>query len=290
MASTSGTFGSFLWGGTGGSSTANVGVSLSSIIQRSYRIAGITKWVGTTPQDDWFTEAIAEMNAMIGGLNCNRMNIFTIGIYSFPISGGIKIFNIGPGAVPTTVDGVDYGAFDMPRPQQITSGVIILANSSPPVRMPPMYQMNDAEWSYITLQDIPDGIPLAFYYDGSFDTETGWGKVYLWPQTSYAYAVEWYIWQAIPTFASKTDQVALPPGYEDMLVYCLAERLYNLNPLQSKMTPEAHRQARISLATLQSYNAPEPKPFANDAAGVGKARGSGHFDYRIGFTRGWSGW
>ena len=286
-----GTFNSFLWGGTGGGTpSTTVGVTLASIVQRAYRIAGITKWVGTTPQDDWFAEAIAEMNAMIGGLNCSRMNIFTITTRSFPISGGTKIFNIGPGAVPTTVGGVNYGAFDMPRPQQITAGVIILANSSPPVRMPPMYPMNDAEWSYITLQDIPNGIPLAFYYDGSFDRSTGWSKVYLWPQTSYAYAVEWYFWEAIPTFAAKTDQVALPPGYEDLLVYCLAERLYNLNPLQSKMTAEAHRQARMSLATIQSYNAPEPKPYWNDAADVGKSRGSGHFDYRIGTTRGGWGW
>ena len=273
-------FGTGLWGGIAGGVPSNVGVPLWTIIQRAYRIAGITKWVGTTPQDDWFTEAIAEMNAMIGTLNLSRLNIFTISINAFNIGSGQKVFTIGPGA-----------DFDMPRPQSIENGVIGLGpvGSNNLVRMPPMYQMNDQEWALISLQDIPNGVPLSFYYDGSFDPETGWALIYLWTQTTMSYSVEWYCWQAIPTFITKNDQVALPPNYPDLFVYSLAERLANLNPLQQHMTAESREQARKCRAALQSYNAPSPRPFVNDAATVGSSRqeGIGHFDYRIGSTRWW---
>ncbi len=286
-----GTFGGGLFGGGGGGATpGNVGVPLSTIVQRSYRIAGITKWVGTTPQDDWFTEAIAETNAMIGGLNTSRLNIFTVAINAFNIGGGTKVFLVGPGATPQVIAGVSCGAFDMARPQRIQAGVIGLgpAGTNGLVRVqPPMYQMNDAEWSNITLQDIPNGIPLAFYYDGSYDPASGFGLIYLWTQTTESYSVEWYTWQAIPKFATKNDQVALPDGYEDLLVYCLAERLAALNPHQQNMQPESYNIARRARATLQNYNAPIPKPYVNDAACVGQSSTSGnlHWDYRTGTMR-----
>lgn len=281
--------GSVFGGGGGAGGTGTVGVPLSTIVGRAYRIAGITKWVGTTPQDDWFTEGIAEMNAMTGGFNLSRLYIFTIAINAFNISGGIKIFHVGSGATPQVVNGVQYGAFDMPRPQRISDGVIGLGpvGANDLVRMPPMYQMNDAEWARVSLQDIPNGVPLSFYYDGSYDPQTGFGLIYLWTQTTNSYSVEWYSWLSIPKFVSKDDQVALPDGYEDLLVYCLAERLAALNPHQQNMLPAAYDIARRARVALQNYNAPQPKPLVNDAAGVGRssANGGAHWDYRIGAMR-----
>ncbi len=277
------TFGGQVFGGGGGSGSGDVGILLSSIVQRAYRIAGITKWVGTTPQDDWFTEAIAEMNAMIGTLNLNRLNIFTIAITNTPLVSGQKAYTVGPGA-----------DFDMPRPQRIENGVVLLglADNENVVRMPPMYQMNDAEWALISLQNVRNGIPLSFYYDGSYGTSTGYGLISLWPQTDNVYSVDWYTWQSIPKFQTKDDVVALPDGYEDLLVYCLAERLANLNPHQSKMLPDSRLQAARCRAALQKYNAPIPKPFDNDAANVGNTKPgqSGHWDYRVGFSRPSGGW
>lgn len=253
-----------------------VGVALSTLIGRAYRIAGITKWVGTTPQADWGLEAMAECNAMIGGANTSRLNIFTTRIDAFPITSGKKSFTIGVGA-----------NFNMPRPQQIVTGVIILAaaGATAPVRMPPMYKFNDEEWANISLQDVPNGIPLGFYYDGGFDPATGWGLVSLWTQTNKSYQVEWYTWQSLPKFATVADLVALPDGGEDWLVYNLAERLAALNPHQSKMDPRSYEIARETRAAWQHANATQPKCVVNDAAGVGTHGGGGRWDYRVGFSR-----
>lgn len=265
-----------IFGGVGGGSgSGTIGVPLSSILGRAYRIAGITKWVGTTPQADWFTEAIAECNAMLGTLNNCRLNIFTLAIDAFPIGGGKKAFTIGPGA-----------DFDMPYPTEIDKGVIVLsATTAGAVRMPPMHQMTDEEWANVGLQDVPNGVPLAFWFDHAYDPGTGWGTVNLWTQTTQAYLVEWWTWQSIPTFAAPTDLVALPGGYEDWLVYNLAERLAALNPHQAKMSADAYRIARTTRAAIQHINSPDPKHMISDSAGVGEASGTGRWDYRFGGFR-----
>lgn len=265
--------------GAGGESAA-VGVALLSMLKRSYRIAGISKTVGSTLQDDWFSEGVEELNAMVGGMNCDRLNIFTIRIDTLPLIVDQKVYTVGSGA-----------DFDMPRPQKIINGVIYLGDPdvSGTVSMPPMYQMNDEEWALIPLQDVSNGIPLSFYYDRSYATDTGYARIYLWPQTTESYYVKWYTWQAVPTFSSKDDIFSLPDGYEDHFVYALARRLAALNPHQSRMTTEALKLALEAKAAFRKLNAPIPKLFVNDAANVGSSR-SGYFDYRIGINRPGGSW
>lgn len=265
------TFSSSLFGSSGVSgSSADVGVPLSSLIMPAYRIAGITTRAMIVPSGDMYLEAVPELNRMIGGWNCSRPNIFTIRIDNFALVSGQKVYTIG--------DGAD---FDMPRPQKIQQGVIILSSTDTgdAVRMPPMYQMTVDEWAQISLQNISNGIPLQFYYDGSYDPDTGWGNVYLWPQTESAYLVEWYTWRSIPVFATQDDQVALPPGYYDAIVYNLAVRLASLNPLMSKIAPQAFITARQALAAIESKNAPTPL-----ATPDFPSKGGLHWDYRCGFS------
>jgi hypothetical protein len=266
------TFGSSVFGGPSvGGSAGAVGTLLSELVMPAYRIAGITKRARIGPSEDMYAEAIPELNRMIGGWNCARPNIFTIRIDNFALVSGQKVYTIG--------DGAD---FDMPRPQAIQQGVIILSSTDTggAVRMPPMYQMDVNEWAAIALQNISNGIPLGFYYDSSYDTETGYGRIYLWPQTSLAYMVEWYTWRSIPTFETEGDQVALPPGYQDAIVYNLAARLAALNPEMAKMAPESYAIGRRALAAIQSKNGITPKMVSDYPS-----KGGAHYDYRIGLVR-----
>jgi len=264
------TFGSGLWGGSGTGASANVGIPLSDLILPAYRIAGITLLPGVIPNIDKINEAIPALNRMVGSWNCSRPNIFTIRIDTLPCIAGKLNYTVGPGA-----------DFDMPRPQAIQNGVVVLPDG---IRVqPPMYQMDDSEWAQVALQTINNSIPLSFYYDGSYDTTTGYGLVYLWPQSGAGNSIDWYTWQAIPTFQASTDQVALPPGYEEAITYGLAVRLVDLNPhlcqLDGAQRQEVRAQARRALAAINSLNS-EPPKITSDYPN--KRPGSGHFNWYTG--------
>lgn len=262
-----------------------VGVAISTLILPAYRVAGITQRAMIEPSTDMYDEAIPEFNRMIGQWNCERPKIFTIAINAFNL-GAQKIYFVGSGATPgtVTIGGQVWsaGAFDMQRPQEIQNGIIGLgpAGANALVRMPPMQQLDDQAWAKIALQDIPGAVPLAFYYDGSYDTTTGFGLIYLWPQSASGYSVEWYVWNLLDTVALKTDLVALPPGYESAIVYNLAVRLAALNPNEANISPDSKELARVSLAAIERKNAVTPNMTTDYPS-----RGGLHYDYRIGMMR-----
>lgn len=259
----------------------SVGVAISTLIMPAYRIAGLTSRAMIEPNADMYAEAIPEYNRMTGQWNCDRPKIFTIAVNAFSLATN-KAFLVGPGAAPAVIGGVSYGAFDMPRPQSIENGVIGLgaAGSNGLVRMPPMQALDDQAWAQVSLQDVPGAVPLAYYYDGSYNTATGYSAIYLWPQALSGYSVEWYTWLALTTVSAKTDLVALPPGYESAIVFNLAARLAALNPHEAKMDPASYEMARTSLAAIEHKNAVTPNMTSDYPSSGGL-----HWDYRIGSMR-----
>lgn len=263
-------FGSGLFGSpgsTGGSAT--VGVLFSELGMAAYRIAGITKWARVGPSTDMWDECIPAFNRMVGSWNCDRPKIFTVRLDTLPLIAGQMIYTVG--------DGAD---FDMPRPQAIQNGVVVLQNG---VRVvPPMTALADEGWARISVQTIPSSIPQAYYYDGSFDASTGWSRIYLWPQAVASLEVDWYTWQALPVVASQDDTVALPPGYEEAITYNLAVRLASLNPLMANMPQESRVLARKALAAIESLNS---KPPAMSTDFPAKRGGAGTFFWFDGSVR-----
>lgn len=237
--------GAGLIGSPGASSgSGDVGVLFSEIGMAAYRIAGITKWARVGPSPDMWAEAIPAYNRMVGLWNCERPKIFTIRLDTLPLPTS-KVCTIGSG-----------GDFDMPRPQGIQNGVVVLADGA---RLRPMANLTDDDWARIAQQDVAGAIPYAFYYDGSFDPLTGLGRVYLYPQASSGMSVDWYTWSLLPTVTDNTDQIALPPGYEEAITFNLAVRLASLNPLIANMPEESRRLARKALAVIEAKNSVPPR-------------------------------
>lgn len=248
-----------LWGGAGigsGSGGGAVGVAFSEIAMAAYRIAGITKWARIGPSQDMYDECIPAYNRMVGSWNCERPKCFTIRVDTLPIPTQ-KACTVGVGA-----------DFDMPRPQGIQNGVVVLEGGT---RCAPMAQLTDEQWAHIRVQDIPASIPQSFYFDGSYDDQ-GWSRIYLFPQASGGLQVDWYTWQALPSVTSKDDQVALPPGYEEAITYNLAVRLASLNPLIGNMSEDSRRLARKALAVLEAHNSAPPTMTSDYPRGKGGSR------------------
>jgi len=213
------------------------------LIYPALRKAGVTLGPGRTPSDAQNQDGLDELNRLVGSLNCDRLFIFTVGQYKYPLSGA-KTYTIG-------VDPAGVLTADLvgPRPHRLVRANIIY--SIPPIRRP-LAILTDLQWSQIRVQDLANAIPYAIYDDYAYPLST----LYLYPQPVPGYVLELYQWTNVPRFVTVDDQVSLPPGYDDAIVLNLAVRL--APQFQRPVDPDVRRDAQLSLMRVESINAPRP--------------------------------
>lgn len=221
----------------------------SGLLYPALRKAAVTIAPGRTPSPAQFQDAIDELNRLIGSLNVDRLNIYSVARYEFPLTGA-KISTMGQD--PT---GAAIADLNGPWPIAIDRANIIY--STPEIRRP-LAILTDLQWARIRVQDIANTIPYALYNDRAYPL----ANIYLYPQPLPGYILELYVWQPVPEFLTISDAVILPPGYQDALVLNLAVRLvthFTLNAYAPRQVdPNLYQQARESLMRLQSINAPRP--------------------------------
>jgi hypothetical protein len=213
------------------------------LLYPALRKAGITLGPQRTPSIAQFQDAIDELNRLVGSLNCDRLNIYSITEYQFPLSGA-KSYTMGQD--PTGAITADF-----PGPWPIAIDRANIIYSTPQIRRP-LAIVTDLQWARIRVQDIPNTIPNTLYNDRAYPL----ANLYLYPQPLPGYILELYIWQLVPAFSALTDVVVLPPGYEDALVLNLAVRL---GPhFQRAVDPDVRNDAQKALMRIESINAPRP--------------------------------
>jgi len=247
-------FNSALFGGVGQSGLLQPRQVGPGILYPALRKAQVTIGPQRTPSPAQFQDAIDELNRLIGSLNCDRLNIYSISSYQFPLTGQ-KSYTIGQS--PDPFQTVDFAA---PRPQKIERANIV-SNQTPAVRYP-LAIATDLQWARIRVQDQPNSIPTVLYNDRGYPLST----LYLWGQPIAGYLLELFTWLLVPGFQAITDVVLLPPGYEDALTLNLAVRLAP-HFQRDAVPPDVREDARKSLMRLESINA--PRPMADTSAGLG---------------------
>src|SRR5215471_16483026 len=174
------------------------------LIYPALRKAAVTLGPQRTPSPAQYQDGLEELNRLVGSLNCDRLFIFSIARYEYPLTGA-KTMTIGIDPQGQTV--ADCNG---PRPVQIERANIIY--STPQMRRP-LALFTAQQWSQIAAQDIGNAIPYALYDDYAYPIST----LYLYPQPLSGYILELYQWTIVPAFVSPDDVVLLPPGYEDAL-------------------------------------------------------------------------
>lgn len=262
-----GTFGGSIFGGGGSGGSGPAGtVPASKLFYAAMRKAGITLAPGRTPSLDQFQDALDECNRMIGGWNCERPKIYTVRIDELALTTA-KEYTIGIDPA-----GQSIADFNVPRPQEIIKANILFPTT--PVVRREMQIFEDDEWAAIVLQDIPSGVPLALFNDGAYPFST----ISIWPQATAGYILELYTWESLPKFATTSDAVTLPDGYEDCIVLNLACRLFS-HFQKGEPSPRLQRDAARALAAIAAKNTPPSPKISADAPGKGR-RG---FSYLTGF-------
>ena len=242
-------FSSALFGGAppGGAQLIQIG---TGILYPALRKAAITLGPQRTPSPAQFQDAIGELNRLVGSLNADRLFIYSIDAYQFPLTALQASYTIGQPADPSQQ--VDFAA---PRPQLIDSANI-LANNSIRYKL----KLPDAlAWSKMPRYPWASGsIPWALYNDRASPVST----LTLYPPPDVNQALELFIWHQVQSFQTLSDVFVDPLQYADALVLNLAVRLVSQFPIgpntPRQVDPNLYQQARESMMRLLSINAPQP--------------------------------
>lgn len=260
--------------------------SLTQLAYQALRDIGNLR-PGQTTSTDVLNDIRTEANQMLDLWQLDELMAYCYPAQSFPLNGSQQQYTIGPNETLPN--------WNAQRPTLIRDANLILTTVSPVIRIP-MAIINVDRWSDIAIQNLPQALPLALYYEKSFDETTGASKIFIWPGDLNSDLIELFTSQTMPfvSFADLTTVYNFPPGYERMIRKNLAVAIKPMMTLYSKLGridwqvneaafAEVKQQALESKEAVQSDNAPDPE-MRSDPAYLGSNRGRGNFNYLLGTT------
>ncbi len=191
--------------------------------------------VGQTALAEDTNDTFTLLNMMLGQWSQKRWLVYHLIDVTAPISANGTI-TLGAG-----------GTINTPRPDRIEAAFARYAIGSGPIDYPLEIIESRADWNAIGLKGMT-GLPSAVFYDSGYPL----GTVYVFPQPAVLYEIHLSLKQALPSFGNLSDDLNLPPEYEEAILYNLAVRLfpmYGLSPRADVVT-----LAKVSLNTIRNSN------------------------------------
>ncbi len=224
-----------------------------SIIEQAARKIAVLGRGQVMPADE-VQSALTTLNAMLGTFSAENGVIFNDVTQSFPISGASS-YTIGTG-----------GDFNTTPFNTITSVTVSQNGIDWTLRA-----LNSEEYQAIAFKNI-GGIPDSFYYENSTPTAT----LFVYPVGTGAYTINITGQKALTSFPDLTTDYPMPNGFEEMLVYNLAERLspeYE-KPVNPDIRLMAKQTKNAVMGYIQRSNYPTSEiDLADDNSGISNIYG-----------------
>lgn len=228
------------------------------MIKRSLRLVrAIGK--GEIPDADESVDALAALNAMMDSWAAQRMFVYSVTESTKVLTAGTASYTMGAS-----------GSINATRPDRLTNGCYIESGSTDY----PLEPISEVDYSRITDKDTR-GIPSQIYLRQAVPLAT----LYLYPAPDSAYTLHVMAWARVQSFATLPTAMTLPSGYEEAIVYSLAERIapeYGL-PADPSVAALASRARNALVANNAQRMRLSPSA---DMANAGLY--SGHYDVRTG--------
>lgn len=206
------------------------------IIEASLREIGVLAASETATAEDAST-ALTRLNRYLDRLATERLSIYTVTRSTWTITSGTGAYNVASGQT-----------VNIARPVHVENVKYQDTNTTPDSEYP-LTKLTEQAYQAITFKAQTSEFPEAWYYNPTYPTAV----LTLWPApTSTKLEGVIYAWTAVAQLAALTTSVALPPGYEEMLVTNLAMLLcptYERQP-----NPVLVRTAAESLASVKRAN------------------------------------
>ncbi|MBI2725400.1 MAG: hypothetical protein HYX42_04035 [Polaromonas sp.] len=231
-------------------------VIVLDLIKRAYRLIGAYS-IGETPSADESADGLTALNAMLDDWANEKLMLYAPTLDAITLTPGLATYTVGP-----------TGSTVSDRPMEIDPASYIQYNSL----SYPLDVVTLAEYNALTLKSLATLIPDTLWCNPTFPNAT----ITLYPTPTAAMTLNLWSWKQLTAFSAITDAVLLPPGYENAIVYNLAEALAPENELP--IPAAVHLRATGSKRGLKRTNFVPPML---SLAGVGQL-GGGRFNILAG--------
>lgn len=246
-----------------------------------YSIGPIFTFTGTTSIGSASITAVSNIFGLVVGQKVSGTGI----------PAGSTIATISPTAITishlATAAGVTVISvtpdFVGPRPESIIRANLVFTSQGPQPVYIQLQPVTQEQWASLAILQIPaTNVTSIFWYDPQFPQ----GVINVFPPLN-GNALQFYTWGVLSPPASLATVYTAPPGYWDMVVFGLAERLYYMatKGVVIKPAPYAIIAAKAQLARdkVRRVNRPIPR-LANDFSSRGAGGASGFYDSFVTYT------
>lgn len=209
--------------------------TVRDILTRAMRAARVLG-AGEAMDADDAADALLSLNQMLDSWQAERLFVYAVVERQFPLTAGLGVYTLGPAAT-----------FTAPRPVRVEWAFTRDAQNYDRG----MQIIDDGRFAAITLKTLGNTFPEALFYEATYPN----GVVNLWPLPPAALTLHMGCWEVLTQYAGLNDLVQLPPGYEDAIVYSMAERL--APEYGKEATAAVVRIGAKARATVQQNNLPE---------------------------------
>jgi len=166
--------------------------------------------IGETATADDSIDALATLNRLLDQWAAERLQIHTVTRTLWTITTGVGTYAVASGSV-----------VNVARPVYIDHVNFVDTSATPDLEQA-LNPLTEDAYSRIAQKALTSPFPTCWYYNPTYPT----GTLELWPvPTSTTIQGVLYAPAAVVAFAALTTTVALPPGYERMIIKNLAMEL-----------------------------------------------------------------
>lgn len=212
---------------------------------------------GYTPSPEILSDAMTEWSLMFDEFNADRLMQNSNPDFVYPVTGPGSAsdgngYTVGP-------SGADWTG---PRPTSIIRANLVQTTFGPQPVYIPIKPISQEQWASLAIRQIPAvNITAVFWYDPQYPL----GVFNVFPPLN-GNSIELFQWGAYVTPANLAASYAAPPGYENVIVTNLAERLYYMTCTKQMVLERApyliiSGKAKLAREAVQVINRPiNPMP------------------------------
>lgn len=208
-----------------------------SIVRRALRLIGVYA-AGENLSAEDAQDGLAGLNSLVGSLSNSKLLINAMTLDEHVLTSGVSTVTIGPSGDivsvrPLTVDQCSYLEKD---------GISY-----------PLKKIDATDYNAIGEKETQGDVPVYFWASADMPDMT----IRFYPVPGSGYTLNLWSWKPLHGFPNLITQLALPPGYQEMLEFNLACTLapeYERDP-----SSEVRRQAMLTMKRVKRTNTVVPR-------------------------------